>query len=54
MTALAFLLVVSIFLNIMFFFILLSNQKLIEDKITELKRKIDSKDNNLEIKKHFK
>jgi hypothetical protein len=54
MTALAFLLVVSIVFNISFFLILSSNQKFILDKIEELKKKIDSKDNNLEIKKHYK
>jgi len=49
MTALAFLLVVSIFLNIMFFFIISGYQKVILDKITELKRKIDSKDIDIKL-----
>jgi Na+/melibiose symporter-like transporter len=54
MIALAFLLVVSIVFNIMFFYIITDNQKHISDKIEELNKKIHSKDNNLEIKKHFK
>jgi Na+/melibiose symporter-like transporter len=53
MTALAFLLVVSIFLNIMFFYIITDNQKHISDKIEELNKKIDSKDNDLKIKNLF-
>jgi Na+/melibiose symporter-like transporter len=54
MIVLGFLLVVSIVFNMMFFNILSDNQKFILDKIEELKRKIDNKDKNLEIKKHFK
>lgn len=53
MTVLGFLLVVSIVLNTQFFFILSSNQKHILDKIEELKRKIDNKDNDLKIKYPF-
>jgi hypothetical protein len=53
MTVLAFLLVISIVLNTQFFFILSSNQKHILDKIEELKKKIDSKDNDLKIKNLF-
>jgi hypothetical protein len=53
MTVLAFLLVVSIVFNIMFFYIITDNQKHISDKIEELKRKIDNKDNDLKIKYPF-
>jgi hypothetical protein len=53
MIVLGFLLVVSILLNMMFFKIILDNQKFILDKIEELKRKIDSKDNDLKIKYPF-
>jgi hypothetical protein len=53
MVVLGFLLVVSIVLNIMFFKVISDNQKHILDKIEELKRKIDSKDNDLKIKYPF-
>ena len=53
MTILAFLLVISIVLNIMFFNIITDNQKHILDKIEELKKKIDNKDDNLKIKYPF-
>jgi cell division protein FtsL len=53
MIALAFLLVVSIVFNIMFFYIITDNQKHISDKIEELNKKIDNKDNDLKIKYPF-
>jgi hypothetical protein len=53
MTALVFLLVISIVLNIMFFSVITDNQKHILDKIEELNKKIHSKDNDLKIKYPF-
>jgi len=53
MVVLGFLLVVSIVFNIMFFYIITDNQKHISDKIEELNKKIDSKDNDLKIKNLF-
>ena len=53
MAILGLLVVVDILFSAMFFKITTDNQKFILDKIHELKRKIDSKDNDLKIKYPF-